>query len=370
MRHLIIVVLVGILVVLGAAGAPAAPVERSYTFDMSRVSQSIDTGMFFGTAHWPGSAAEKKIFLPRLRRYGIRLIRNDLFLVDLLPESICPDVKTYQAKIGDPKFVDSWNWARMGWMAEAKREGFRTMSIFCYMPKFLTANGSLPRKGDTAAWEIWGDICARVYQRMGRQMDYLEIFNESHFFAKADGTGYKRSVDADPDIFHYAESRLRPLSRKPIGGAVTWIDCWAGSAVDTLPFDARSKPETIDSFDIHIYDTEPGAFFDRVDHARAVLDGERKNLPANYAAPWKNKPIWVTEWNQYWKGKRYGMDWYGFVMTEFLKRGVPNVIYNVNEFFDPKKPSQCKPWLLLVSCGINSRVQTVGSALKRWLSRW
>lgn len=332
---------------------------NAYTFDMSRVAHYVDTGQFFGVAHWPKSDADKKTFLPLLRKYGIRLVRGDLYLQDVLSEKVCPDLKTYQSKISDPKFVDSWDWSQASWLAEAKQQGFRTMGIFCYMPKCLTANGSLPRKGDTAAWEAWGDVCAKAYERLGKNISYLEIFNEAHFFTKPDGTDYKRSVDADPDIFYYAQNRLRPLSTKSIGGAVTWIDCWAGSALDTLPFDPRTKRDSIDYFDIHIYDTEPGAFFSRVDHTRAVLDGTGNSLPFGYKAPWKDKPIWVTEWNQYWKGKRYGMDWYGFALTEFLKRGIPNIIYNTNEFFDPTKPSQAKPWLLMVGCGLNGKGQTV-----------
>lgn len=339
--------------------APSAQAERTYCFDVSRVSVRVDTGMYFGTTHWPKTDKEKGLWLPILRKYGIRVIREDIGLDRILSEKVCPDRKTFFGSIRDPRFVDSWDWSTANWMAEAKREGFRTMGIFCYMPKCLTANGSLPRKGDIAAWEAWGDVCAKAYRRLGNQMDYLEVFNEAHFFTKPDGTGYKRSVDADPDIFHYAERRLRPLTDKPILGGVTWVDCWAGSALDTLPFDARSKTHAPDYFSIHVYDTEPGAFFDRVDHTREILDATRKNLPAAHTAPWKNKPIWATEWNQYWKGKRYGMDWYGFALTEFLKRGVPNLIYCYNEFFDPKLPSQSKPWLLLVQCGLNSKAQMV-----------
>ncbi len=348
-----------VLVCLLLSAVSAFGAESTYSFDVSKVSHRVDTGMFFGTTHWPRTQAEKDVWLPRLREYGIRLIREDIGLDRILSEKVCPDRKTFHSKIRDPHFVDGWNWSTADWMKEAKQEGFRTMGIFCYMPKCLTINGSLPQKGDIAAWEGWGDVCAKAYQRLGKQIDYLEVFNEAHFFTKPDGTGYKRSVNADPDIFHYAERRLRPLTDKPILGGVTWIDCWAGSALETLPFDARSKPNTLDYFSIHIYDTDPGPFFDRVDHTHEVLDATRKNLPANYTAPWKGKPIWVTEWNQYWHDRRFGMDWYGFVMTEFLKRDIPNLIYCYNEFFDPKLPSQQRPWLILVKCGLNSKIQTV-----------
>ena len=334
--------------------------SRAYSFELSRVAHRIDTGMFFGTQHWPKTNEDKALFLPRLHRYGIRLIRQELYFEKLIPESSCPDTKTFWKHIIDPAFVDSWNWSEDDWLAEAKKEGFRTMAVFFRMPQFVTANGTLPRKGDEAAWKAWGAVCAEAYKRLGENIDYLEIFNEAQFFTKADNTGYQRTVEADPDIFHYAQERLRPLTRKPIGGPTTWIDCWAGSALETMPFDSRSKRDTLDYFTIHVYDAPARDFLDRIDHTRAVLDGTAPNLPKNYKAPWKGKPIWVTEWNQYWEvKKRQGADWYGFILTEFLARGIPNVIYNYNEEFDPKRANENTPWLLLVQCGLNSAAQTV-----------
>jgi len=339
--------------------ASAGQAKHRYVFDLSAVSHRIDTAMFFGTVEWPETDEAKQLFLPRLRQYGIRLIRNDLHLQEAVPKTLCPDMETFRSRTADPGFVDSWDWSPMTWVAEAKREGFRTMGIFCFMPEFLTANGSLPRKGDRAAWEAWGTICAEVYKRLAPDLDYIEIYNEAQFFAKADNTGYVRSVEADPDIFHYAESQLRPLTKKPIIGPATWIDCWAGSGLETLPFDPRSTPETLDRFSIHDYDTQLRAFLDRIDHTRATLDGTAPNLPVGYAAPWKDKPLWVTEWNQYWEDPKVGADWYGFILTEFLARDIPNTIYSYDEFFDPKRANVCRPWLLLVECGLNSAAQTV-----------
>jgi hypothetical protein len=341
-------------------GAGTGDTARAYSFDLSRVAQEIDTGMFFGTHHWPKTGEAKASFLPRLRRYGVRLIRQELYFNKLIPESICPDTKTFWERLRDPAFVDSWHWSVDDWLAEAKQEGFRTQAVFFQMPKFVTANGTLPRKGDEAAWQAWGAVCAEACKRLGTNIDYFEIFNEAQFFAKAEKTGYRRTVDADPDIFHYAQSRLRPLTRKPIGGPATWIDCWAGSALETLPFDPRSKREALDFFTIHVYDAGLRAFLDRIDHTRAVLDGTAPNLPQGYTAPWKGKPIWVTEWNQYWEQKpRHGADWYGFILTEFLARGIPNVIFNYSQQFDSKRASENTPWLLLVKCGLNSAAQTV-----------
>jgi len=334
--------------------------SRAYSFGLSQVAHEIDTGMFFGTHHWPKTDQDKMLFLPRLRRYGLRLIRQELYLEKLIPESVCPDTKTFWKRIEDPAFIDSWKWSEDNWLAEAKQEGFRTVAVFFRMPQFVTANGTLPRKGDEDAWKAWGAVCAEAYKRLGENIDYLEIFNEAQFFTKADNTGYRRTVEADPDIFHYAQASLRPLTRKSIAGPTTWIDCWAGSALETVPFDRRSKRDTLDYFTIHVYDAPARDFLDRIDHTRAVLDGTAPNLPMDYKAPWKGKPIWVTEWNQYWEvKKRQGADWYGFILTEFLARGIPNVIFNYSEQFDTKRASENTPWLLLVQCGLNSAAQTV-----------
>ena len=53
------------------------------------------------------------------------------------------------------------------------------------------------------------------------------------------------------------------------------------------------------------------------------------------------------------------MEWYGVVLTELLKRGINNNIYNYQENFDPKDADLQKPWLLMVDCGLNAKAQKV-----------
>ena len=161
----------------------------------------------------------------------------------------------------------------MKWVDEVKAEGFKSIALAAYIPECFTVNGTLPAKGDELAWKGWGEVCSQAVKRVEKKVDVIEIFNEAHFFTKPDKTGYKRSVDADPDIYHYAHERITKLTRKPIGGPATWIDVWAGSALETLPFDPRSKPNTLDFFSIHIYETPLKTFLSRIDKTRAVLDG-------------------------------------------------------------------------------------------------
>ncbi len=288
---------------------------------------------------------------------------NDLRLESVLGTDTCPDWDTFVSRRTDPAFADSWNWGACQWLADAKAEGFRTMAIFCYMPPCLTANGSLPPKGDAERWKAFQDVCAETYRRYGADIDVIESFNETHFFTKAEGSGYARSVEADPDIYHAVRGALGPVTRKPIIGPATWIDCWAGSGLETLPFDSRSRPGSMGYFSIHIYDTDPQAFLDRIDHTREVLDGARPDLPESYSAPLRGTPVWITEWNQYWEGPRYGMDWYGFMLTEMLRRNAPNVIYNYNEFFGPSNLAAARPWRVLLESGLNARAQRIAMHL-------
>jgi len=331
--------------------------QAEWTFNAARTAAFVDTGYFFGTNHWPNTSELKAKFLPNLKEHGIRIIRNDLRLESIVSAKVCPDKATFLKRIKEPGFVDSWDWTATKWIDEAKSEGFKVLGLWCYIPPCLTANGTLPAKGDMEAWNAWGQVCAEAYKRVGKNVDAIEIFNEAHFFTKPDKTGYKRSVDADPDIYHYAFEPLRKLSKKTIGGPATWSECWAGSALETLPLDSRSKPSNLDYFSIHVYDTPLKTFFDRVDHARKVLDGNEKGLPSDYTAPWRNKPLWLTEWDFYWENPQVGMEWYGFVLTELLGRGINNFIYNYNENFDPKDAKLQKPWLLMVKCGLNAKAQ-------------
>ncbi len=330
-----------------------------WAVDLRRTEHVVDTSLFFGTNHWPNTPELKAKFLPNLRKCGIRLIRGDMMLQALVSKAVCPDTATFWKRIGEPGFIDSWDWKQLGWIDEVRAEGFKVLALEAYIPECFTVNGTLPTNGDEQAWKGWGEVCYQAAKRVEKKVDAFEIFNEAHFFTKADKTGYKRTIDADPDIYHYAHERLAKVTKKPLGGPATWIDVWAGSALETLPFDPRSKPKNLDYFSIHIYDTPLKTFLSRFDKTRAVLDGTLPSLPSDYKAPWKSKPIWLTEWDFYWENPQVGMEWYGFILAELLSRGINNCLYNYQENFDPKDADLQKPWRLLVECGLNAKSQKV-----------
>ena len=334
------------------------PVE--WSFDMTQSGQTIDTGLFFGTCHWPNTPELKQKFLPNMREHGIRLVRANLALGSVVSSEVCPDRETFLKRMNEPGFADSWNWKALNWIDDAKAEGFNVLVMTCYIPTCLTVNGTLPAKGDTATWKAWGEVCAQVVRRVEQKVDAIEGYNEAVFFAKPTNTGYRRSVEADPDIYYYAHERLAPLTQKPLGSPATWAKTWKGSALQTLPFDPRSKPDSLDFFSLHVYQTKLTTFFKQIDYTRQVLDGTaRRGLPAGYQAPWRHKPLWLTEWDSYWKGRCVGMEWYGFVLTELLARSINNNIYNYKENMNSKDLGMQTPWLLMVKCGLNEKAQKI-----------
>lgn len=331
----------------------------SYSVDFQTPALRIDTSCFFGTAHWPDTPELKAQAIPRLKKYGIRLIRNDVKFESVFPPEKFRIPYDYTRQVDQPGFYDRLNWDSTRWMKEAKDEGFRTIAIFTYFPQFLTVNGSLPAKDDQRAWEIWSDICGKTAQRLDRYVDYYEVFNETHFFTKPDRTGFKRSVEADPYIFYYGEKGIRPFTKKPIGGTATWIDCWAGSGLETLPYDSRITNRSLNFASIHVYDTQTLNFLARLNHAREILDGNSPQTPPTYDKRLKGKQLWVSEWDFYWGDKQVPQEWYGYVLTELIKRGINNCIYNYKETFLDASVELQKPWLLLVRCGLNEKAQKV-----------
>jgi len=342
------------------ANLHAAAPQAEWSFDLTRSGQTVDTGFFFGTCHWPHTPELKEKFLPNMRAHGIRLVRANLALKSVVSTNVCPDRETFLKRMNEPGFADSWNRKALNWIDDAKAEGFNVLVMTCYIPWCLTVNGTLPAKGDTAAWKAWGEVCAQVVRRVEKEVDAIEGYNEAHFFAKEDNTGYQRSVEADPDLYFYAHERLAPLTKNPLGGPATRSTTSKGTAFETLPFDCRARPDSIDFFSLHVYETKLATFFERIDYARRILDGTAaQDLPAGYQAPWRNKPLWLTEWDCYWEGPGVGAEWYGFVLTELLARGIDNNIYDYKKNLDPKDLNLQTPWLLMVKCGLNEKVQKI-----------
>lgn len=340
---------------------PVAALEPCLLTIGSKPTGEIRTDGFFGSCHWPESKAKQDLFIPRMKEHGIRLLRIDIDFNTLLGEDVCPNLAAFQQQIRDPKAIDRWHWeAAAKPIREAKAAGFRTMGIYLPIPKQFTVNGSLPAKGDADAWKAFGHLCGIVAKRLNKVIDVHEINNETHFFLRAEQTGYARAVDADPDLISAAAPEIRrQIGKEPLLGMTTWVDTWAGSTLETAPYDPRITRKTLDFVSIHIYDTPIDTFIGRMDEARSILDGTSKKTPPGYDKRLKGTPLWITEWDFYWENLQVGMEWYGDVLVEMLKRRLNNCIYNYEETFDPKAERLTRPWKMLVECGLNAKSQRV-----------
>lgn len=272
-------VLVVLLVILLALSATAATVTADY---------SVNNGVGYPTVFGTNNQDITKTALNSLGAAGIKIVRIDLYIEKIVPNTTAADYKNNVNNVKDPA---RWNFS--AWDAYAPiyhGRGFKVIAIMDYCPPWLSYSGE--HHGIPADWSVYQDIVTKVYRHCRGSIDYLEVWNEPDCqflsLANASETAYPTKLAAYTAIYSHVASAVRSVDAGvPIGGPALGD-----------PLNYRYSPSWVASL-LANPEIAPNLNFISYHHYRNSTSDYTGEYAQNYAGiPHAKKlPIFVDEWN-------------------------------------------------------------------------
>ncbi|WP_163509522.1 DUF7402 domain-containing protein [Fodinicola acaciae] len=269
------------LVGLSPAPAVADGPVSTVTADFSVNDGTGSPYVFGGTINHLDEPAQ----LDALRQSGVKLLRRDAYLSEIVPNTTIAD---WNANVGNVRDPSTWDWSKYGWVDLYHNRGFKILLIMSYNTTWLCT--SHPGRADCAHqppsdFGIYEDIIGKIYQHFTGKVDLVEIWNEPNL------SGFLNVPEADAipvyeDIYRHAAHAIRGVDAGiPIGGPVisepdATNKVWANALLQ----DTRIPREDINFLSYHHYTPVAN---DTVALWQSIArDNGRPDLP-----------VYVTEWN-------------------------------------------------------------------------
>lgn len=230
-----------------------------------------------------------------LRQSGVRFMRRDAYLSEIVPDSTIDDYLKNVNGVADPR---NWDWSKYQWVDTYHDAGFTVMLVMGYNVPWngYGCGGTCPGFGPSVPknFDVYADMVRKVYQHFHGKVDLVEIWNEpdSGNFFNLTGSPYPETLAgrlrAYTDVYDQASSAIRKVSTSiPIGGPVVTNPAAGPDWVNALLHDRRIPAKNVNFLSYHNYKESVTT--------ESVTDW--KNLAAA-AGRGKDFPVYVTEWNR------------------------------------------------------------------------
>jgi hypothetical protein len=238
------------------------------------------TPVLFGGSNEPNPGDDAS-FYPQATAAGVNFERCVIHVDQVVPSGIT--LAEFEANTNGVADPANWTWGPISGCTNAHAQGWKVMANLENAPAWLTYDGSV--LGVPTNWSVWQQIVTGIVEKLGSNINYLELLNEpTNFLYIADSpyTTLQSAVDA---YYYYGAVAARAAN----GSVLIGGDGDASGTTQTmigLVEDTQLTSNLLQFVSFHSYGSNAAGQYN--------LSSLESTLSSNGRA---NLPIFVTEWN-------------------------------------------------------------------------
>ena len=237
--------------------------------------------LIFGGANEPNPGDDAS-FYPQAAAAGIKFERCVIHVDQVVPSGIT--LAEFQADSNGVANPNNWNWGPISGCIDAHAQGWTVMANLTNAPAWLTYNGSV--LGVPTNWDVWQQIVIGIVQKLGNNVNYVELLNEPNNFVNITGSPYSSVQQAVLPFYWYGAVGARYANGSVLIGGDGEASSTLFSTLEPIIEDTTITSNLLQFVTFHRYVTDPGAD-NYVPPLQSILSSHGRG----------GLPIFITEWN-------------------------------------------------------------------------
>jgi hypothetical protein len=283
-------------VALLVAMTSLAGFAQTYTVSVnySDAVNSSASPLLFGGSNEPNPGDDAS-FYPVANASGITFERCVIHVDQVVPSGIT--LAEFEANTNGVANPANWNWGPISGCVDAHAQGWKVLAGLENAPAWLTYDGS--PLGVPTNWSVWQQIVTAIVQKLGSNINYVELLNEPNNFLYIAGSPYSTLNEAVQAYYYNGAVAVRAANSSVLIGGDGEASSSLFKTLDAIIEDSAITSNLFQFASYHRYEPDPGA-----DNYLAPLQSTLSSYGRG------GLPIFMTEWND---STEYGLSGNGII---------------------------------------------------------